>query len=1084
VDFSLKPIRDDAGRVTLLVPEGRDITDAKRAEEELRKSEQRLRLHVQDTPMAVIEWDSGFRVLRWNPGAEKTFGYSAPEALGQHASFILPERVRPFVDQVWAELMAGRGGERATNENITRDGRTILCEWYNTTLIDADGKVVGVASLAQDITERRRTEQALQESERRLTDTLQFLPDPTLVIDREGRITAWNRAMEDLTGMKAKDMIGKGNYEHALPFYGERRPVLVDLALRDDPEMQKKYVSIERRGDILTGETWVPALRQGKTYLYAAAAVLRDSAGRPVCAIESIRDITERKRTEEALRESEEKYRTLFDSAGDAIFIHDLNGRILAANRGACDYYGYTREEMLALSPADVDTPEQAAHIGERIAALQEKGQVVFETVHRRKDGSLLPTEVNAQRLTFNGQPAVLAVCRDITERKRADEALHLAKTLAEDSARAKSEFLANMSHEIRTPLNGVLGMVGLALDGELTEEQREYLELARNSADSLLGIINDILDFSKIEAKKLDLEEVEFSLHDLCAETLPLAGFEAHRKGLELLCEIDPAIPGALVGDPLRLKQTVLNLLKNAVKFTEKGHVLLQVKETGEPRPGISTLRFSVSDTGIGIPLEHQERIFESFTQADSGMTRKYGGTGLGLTISRNLVEMMGGSIGVESEPGKGSTFTFTIPFRRAEALHAPPPAPPPALKGSQALVVDDNDLNRTILRKYLESWGVAVSEAGDGPHGLEQVRCAKEGGKGYDIVLLDCMMPGMSGLEVVESLREVGEAGRCMIMLTSTDEKGARERCRELGIAQYLVKPVSPSTLFNAIIEILGAPAPREAAKADPRPVISAPGLPPNLRILVAEDNSINARLVLRLLERVGLKADVAENGARALAALESSGYDLVLMDVQMPEMDGLQATRAVREKEKGTGRHIPIVALTAHAIKGDRERFIAAGMDDYLSKPLHADQLYRMIAKYAPTGGPAAPAGTAPPLLPTEGTSPPILDAAGLVSRLGGDVALAREALGMYLEEAPRTLVKIDEAARRGDARAVREAVHFLKGMSANVSAVALQETCREAELKAAAGDLPGAAPALGRLKGLMGKTTDEIRKCLGP
>jgi PAS domain S-box-containing protein len=709
-----------------------------------------------------------------------------------------------------------------------------------------------------------------------------------------------------------------------------------------------------------------------------------------------------------------------------------------------------------------------------------------FEFEGRRGDGGEMWLSMHARRITDDdGKPLYLdGFFFDLSDRRRMEEALRGAKMLAEESARAKSEFLANMSHEIRTPLNGVMGMLGLALDGTLSDEQREYLDLARSSADSLLEIINDILDFSKIEAKKLEIEEVEFSLHDLCSETLPLAGFEADRKGLELVCEIDPAVPPALVGDPLRLKQTVLNLLKNAVKFTEKGHVLLQVKKEEEPATGRSILHFIVSDTGIGIPPEQQERIFESFTQADSGMTRKYGGTGLGLTISRNLVEMMDGTIWVESQAGRGSTFHFTIPLRHAGKVPAASPVPPPALKGSRVLVVDDHALNRTILRKYLESWGLIAEEAEDGPRCLGEIHRAKEGSRPYDIILLDCMMPGMSGLDVVERLKLEGEAGSSIIiMLTSMDEKGSRERCRQMGISQYLVKPVSPSTLFNAIIEVLGAPEDRGGERPEAPAPVRIPSFKPDLRILVAEDNPINAKLVLRLLERVGLKARIAENGLKATEAVGASDCDLILMDVQMPEMDGLAATRVIRERERTTGRHVPIIALTAHAIKGDRERFLASGMDDYLAKPLHADQLYRLIGKYAPSEGPAAPAGLPPPPPAPEGTSAPLLDATGLVSRLGGDEALAREALGMFLEEGPRTLGRIDAAARRGDARELREAAHYLKGMAANVSAGAIQEACREAELMAAASDLAGAAPALGRLEGLMRKTNDEIRKYLG-
>ncbi|MCY3024247.1 MAG: response regulator, partial [Planctomycetota bacterium] len=549
-----------------------------------------------------------------------------------------------------------------------------------------------------------------------------------------------------------------------------------------------------------------------------------------------------------------------------------------------------------------------------------------------------------------------------------------------------------------------------------------------------------------------------------------------------------DDTIP-PVVTDRQRVEQILTNLVGNAVKFTEKGHVLLKVEKKGEPEAGAASLHCCVTDTGIGIAAGQLDRIFESFTQADSKTTRRYGGSGLGLTICRHLVGMMGGSIWAESEPGKGSTFHFTATFRCAAQGAPAAPVMLPELAGLRALVVDDNALNRMILRKYLESWKMQVVETEHGAQCLEAIHRARNAGEHYDLLLLDCLMPGMNGFEVAAQLKREGGYEKCtIIMLSSLDEKGDRERCRQLGIAQFLVKPVSPSALFNGIIGILGKAAPsdrtrvslgkeRKEAKAE------VPVLPPNMKILVAEDNPVNVKLVVRLLERAGVRADIADNGVKALQALKQKDYDLALMDVQMPEMDGVQVTQAVRELEKRTSRHVPIVALTAHSMKGDREKLLASGMDDYLSKPLNAGQFYEMVAKYVPraAGGALSAAGEGPKS-PVHAPAGQMLDPADLRNRLGDDEELIREVLRMFLDEGEKTLAKAAESWKKGDAPGLKAVAHYFKGMSANVSAMALRDACRELEQKAAAGDLGGADELLERVKGLLGPTMDAIRRYL--
>ena len=690
---------------------------------------------------------------------------------------------------------------------------------------------IGVAfiGLNSRINERERVQHALKNSEQRQGQIVNFLPDATWVIDNDGKVVTWNRAIEELTGIKAEDMLGKGNYEYALPFYGKRRPVLIDLIREWDETYEERYISVEKVGEIFVAESFNPALGDGGTYLSAAARLLYDASGKAAGAIESLRDITDRKQMEKELIQ---------------------------------------------------------------------------------------------------------------------------AREAAEAANTAKSHFFANMSHEIRTPMNAIIGFTDILLDGDMDENQVDYLNTIKRSGEVLIHLINDILDLSKIEAGDLEFEEIEFdpelTIYDVCALIRPRIG----EKPIELLCHIGNDVPAHVKGDPTRFRQVLTNLMGNASKFTESGEIEISV-DLEEEKDNRVKLHTVIRDTGIGIPEDKVSSIFLAFQQADGSITRKYGGTGLGLSICKQISSLMDGDVWAESKEGKGSIFHFTAWLGKCEdrAFERYAPA---SLSGKKALIIDDNNTNLEILRRHLELVGMRVVPLTGGGETLQTLREALKKEDPFDVCISDIQMPDMSGYDVAQQIRGAkDQVSDIRLIALSSLMKGDSKKCEKMGFDGFLAKPIRGERLYQMLERILAEKGDAvKKDKAEPPKIMTQHSvleqIKHSVRILLAEDNPVNQKLAKIMLTKAGYQVEVATNGKEALEKFTASpdDFDMIFMDVQMPEMDGLEATRAIRERGFDT---IPIAAMTAHAIEGDREMCLEAGMDDYISKPIKREVVFQVLQKW---------------------------------------------------------------------------------------------------------------------------------------
>jgi two-component system sensor histidine kinase/response regulator len=738
-------------------------------------------------------------------------------------------------------------------------------------------------------------------------------------------------------------------------------------------------------------------------------------------------------------------------------------GVITLANAQAEKMFGFTREALIG-HPVEMLLPVsmRASHPGKTASFFSDPqaramgaGRDLFAV---RKDASEFPVEIGLNPIRSDGEISVLCSIVDITERKRTE-----SKIL--EATRLKSEFLANMSHEIRTPMNVLVGMSSLLLETDLTLDQRDQAETIRKGAESLLVVINDSLDFSKMEAGKLEIDPVDFAVDTVVEDVSSFLSQQSGRKALELTCFVAPDVPSYLHGDGGRVRQVLTNLVGNAIKFTEQGEVNLRVLLAGLSG-NITTLRFEVQDTGIGILPEVQSRLFQAFTQADGSTTRRYGGTGLGLAISKRLVEMMGGTIGIDSEFGKGSTFWFQIPFEQAREAKTPETDSAPDFAGVRVLVVDDNETNRTILKQQLDSSDMKTELAGNALQAVSMVRESAIFGRPLGLVVLDYGMPGMNGIDVARIVRaDSNIASTPMMMLTSYSERREAEAAKDVGINVYLTKPARRHQLHRAISTIL-----KQSSEAGG---ISAPAKAPASRkgpkLLLVEDNIDNQKLMTRLLRKYGYDCDVASNGNQALAIISNNDYPLVLMDCQMPEMDGFQATAAIRERE-GKSRHTPIVAMTAHALPGDRERCLRAGMDDYVPKPVNEGLLLRALERWAPVAdesvsapAPASIEELQPDAAPTyNGERIRIPAKAGLEDLIPG-----------YLDNCHKNIVMLAAAVAKPDLDAARVIGHGMKGCGLGYGFAAITEIGAIIEQSARGNDGPGVSVQIARLEDFLSR-----------